>query len=114
LKSGDWVNTLGINFQSGYMDKETDVEVLDSAGNMTGMESIRIKVKSYYTLDWQTAWNPVGKKWSLTAGLLNLMDTKPPFAVSGGGLGRGQQYGYDDRYYDPRGRTLYVNASYKF
>jgi iron complex outermembrane receptor protein len=114
LKSGEWVNTLGINFQSGYKDKETDVEVLDSAGNSTGIESIRIKVKSYYTLDWQTGWNPVGKKWSLTAGLLNLMDTKPPFAVSASGLNRGQQYGYDDRYYDPRGRTLYVNASLKF
>jgi iron complex outermembrane receptor protein len=56
----------------------------------------------------------VGKKWSLTAGLLNLLDTKPPFAVSASGLNRGQQYGYDGRYYDPRGRTFYANASFKF
>jgi iron complex outermembrane recepter protein len=28
--------------------------------------------------------------------------------------GGGQQIGYDDRYYDPRGRTLYANVEFKF
>jgi len=23
-------------------------------------------------------------------------------------------FGFDDRYYDPRGRTYYLNATYKF
>lgn len=114
LKSGEWLNTLGINFQSGYKDKAADVEVLDAAGLVTGTEKLRIKVANYYTLDWQSVWSPAGQKWSITAGALNLLDTKPPFVVSGGGLNRGQQYGYDDRYYDPRGRTVYVNASLKF
>jgi iron complex outermembrane receptor protein len=34
--------------------------------------------------------------------------------VSSGGVNRGQQFGFDDRYYDSRGRTAYMNASFKF
>jgi iron complex outermembrane receptor protein len=37
-----------------------------------------------------------------------------PLTLTQGGLGKGQMFGYDDRYHDIRGRTLYVNASYKF
>jgi iron complex outermembrane receptor protein len=114
LKSGDWAHTLAVNFQSGYKDQETTVEVLDAAGNVTGTENIRIDVDTSYTLDWQTVWSPVGKNWSVTAGVLNLLDTAPPFVISTGGINRGQQFGYDDRYFDSRGRTLYINASYKF
>jgi len=50
----------------------------------------------------------------LTLGILNLFNQDPPFSLSTGGVNKGQQFGYDDRYYDPRGRTYYVNASYKF
>ncbi|MGE4052796.1 MAG: hypothetical protein AB7F38_17125, partial [Piscinibacter sp.] len=65
------------------------------------------------TLDWQTQWRPV-KSLLLTVGVLNVFDTKPPLSISTGGLNRGQQFGFDDRYYDSRGRVAYVNASYKF
>jgi iron complex outermembrane receptor protein len=114
LKSGDWSNTLAANFQSGYTDQTTTVDVLDKAGNVTGQEDIRMEIGTYITLDWQTVWAPVGKPWSVTVGVQNLMDTPPPLSVSTGGLNRGQQFGYDDRYYDSRGRTVYLNASYKF
>nr|MDP2191084.1 TonB-dependent receptor [Rhodoferax sp.] len=114
LKTGDWTNTLAANFQSGYTDQETSVDVLDAAGNVTGTEDLRMKIGSYVTLDWQTVWSPVGKQWSITAGVQNLLDTAPPFSASTGGTNRGHPFGYDDRYYDSRGRTLYVNASYKF
>lgn len=114
LKTGDWTNTLGVNFQSGYLDQETTVDVLDAAGNVSGTEDIRMKIDTQFTLDWQTVWSPAGMKWSVTAGVLNLLDTEPPFVASTGGVNRGQQFGYDDRYYDSRGRTLYVNASYSF
>ncbi len=113
LKSDKWAHTLGINFKSGYRDQETDVEVLDAAGNVTGTETIRMKVGYYTTVDWQTQWTPT-KSWAITAGVLNLLDKEPPFVPSTSGLNRGHPFGYDDRYYDPRGRTLYVNASYKF
>jgi iron complex outermembrane receptor protein len=114
LKSGDWTNTLAANFQSGYVDQETAVDVIDAAGNVTGSEKIRMEVGNFVTLDWQTVWSPVGKAWSITAGVQNLLDKLPPFVVSTSGTNRGQQFGYDDRYYDSRGRTLYVNGTYKF
>lgn len=114
LKTGSWTHGLAVNFQSGYMDQETTLDVLDAAGNVTGTEDIRMKIGSYATLDWQTVWSPVGKPWSITAGVQNLLNKAPPFSASTGGTNRGQQFGYDDRYYDSRGRTVYLNASYKF
>jgi len=47
----------------------------------------------------------------LTFGILNLLDKDPPFSIQ---TNAGQVFGYDPRYYDPRGRTYYANASYKF
>lgn len=114
FQHGRWAHTFTGNFRSGYLDASTRAEVLDASGNPTGTtETIRLPVKRYVTLDWQTQWTP-RKDFIVTVGLLNVFDTKPPLSVSSGGLNRGQQFGYDDRYYDPRGRTAYVNASYKF
>ncbi|WP_017878620.1 TonB-dependent receptor domain-containing protein [Janthinobacterium sp. CG3] len=113
LKTGNWTNTLGLNFKSGYKDQATSVEVLDASGVVTGTEKIRMEVGYFSTWDWQTLWTP-SKSWSISAGALNLFDRDPPFVPSTSGGNRGQQFGYDDRYYDSRGRTLYANASYKF
>lgn len=113
IQMGNWAHTFAVNFKSGYIDAETTVEVLDANGNVTGTEDLRLPVKRSATLDWQTQWTPT-KSLALTVGLLNVFDTKPPLSISSGGLNRGQQFGFDDRYYDSRGRTAYVNASYKF
>jgi iron complex outermembrane recepter protein len=114
VKAGDWAHTFGVNFKSGYTDAATDVEVLDAGGNVIGTEAgYRLEVPRYFTLDWQTQWTP-RKLLSFTVGILNVMNTNPPLSISGGGLNRGQQFGYDDRYYDSRGRTLYGNVSFKF
>jgi iron complex outermembrane recepter protein len=113
LKVGSWAHTLALNLKSGYTDKATSADVLDSAGNAVGAATLRLAVARYYTFDFQTQWAPF-KSVSLTAGVLNLFDTAPPLAISTGGNNRGQQFGFDDRYYDSRGRTLYVNGSYKF
>lgn len=113
LKSGSWSNTLGVNYQSGYQDDTETVDVLDAAGNVTGQTDLTMDIPAFFTLDWQTQWSPT-KSWVLTGGVLNLTDKAPPLSISTGGSGRGQQFGYDDRYFDPRGRTLYVNVSYKF
>jgi iron complex outermembrane receptor protein len=113
LKTGNWSNTLAINFKSGYRDQATTVDVLDAAGKVTGQEDVRKEVGFFSTVDWQTVWNP-NRAWSLTAGVLNLFDKAPPFVPSTSGTNRGQQFGYDDRYYDARGRTAYLNASYRF
>jgi iron complex outermembrane receptor protein len=113
LKTGNFATTLSANFKSGYRDQETTVDVLDAGGNVTGQEDIRYKVKSFATFDLQTVWAP-NATWSVTAGVLNLADKEPPFVPSTSGAGRGQQFGYDARYYDARGRTAYINASYRF
>lgn len=110
---GAWAHTLAINFQSGYRDGLTTVEVLDSDGNVTGTEDLRLDIGSFVTFDWQTQWR-VAKNFNVAVGALNLFNKEPPLAISGDGLNRGQQFGYDDRYFDSRGRTWYINASFLF
>lgn len=113
VKYGNWTHNVTANYQSGYVDAPTDVEEVDAAGNVIGRENIRLNVREYITFDWQTSyvWN---KALTLSVGALNLFDDAPPLSISNGGNNRGQQFGFDDRYYDSRGRTWYVNASYTF
>jgi iron complex outermembrane recepter protein len=113
LKTGNWAHTVALNFQAGYRDFATDAERLDAAGNVVAVDTIRLDVPSHFTFDWQTVFN-FNKNLQFTVGALNITDEKPPLAISTGGNNRGQQFGYDDRYYDSRGRTWYINGSYKF
>ncbi|MEO7243939.1 MAG: TonB-dependent receptor [Rubrivivax sp.] len=115
LKMGAFTHTLGFNFKSGYRDAAYDAELYAADGTtLTGtFENVRLKVKPYYTFDWQTRWEAT-RNVSLTAGVLNLLDKDPPLSLADGGLNKGQMFGYDDRYHDPRGRTLYLNASVSF
>ena len=113
LQSGNWSNTLALNFKSGYTDQEQPVQLLDGSGAVTGREQIKLNVGSYYTLDYQGVYN-FTKSIGLTFGVLNLLDDSPPLSLVTTGFNKGQQFGYDDRYYDPRGRTYYVNFNYRF
>lgn len=113
LKMGAFTHTLGVNVKSGYRDQEKTVDVLDASGNVTSSEKIRLSIGTYTTADWQTQW-AVMKSLSLSVGVLNLFNEKPPFSLATSGTNKGQQFGYDDRYYDPRGRTFYGNLSYSF
>jgi iron complex outermembrane receptor protein len=114
LKRGAFTHTLGVNFKSGYRDAAYEAELYNADGTLSGtFETVRLKVKPYTTLDWQTHWE-INKTFALTAGVLNLLDEAPPLSLAEGGLNKGQMFGYDDRYYDPRGRTFYLNASMKF
>jgi iron complex outermembrane receptor protein len=105
LQYGSWAHTLNLNYQSGYRDAEA--EVTDSDGNDA---VVRLKVKSYATLDWQTAytWN---KKLTVALGVKNVFDKEPPLSLRTGG---GHMLGFDYRYYSPLGRTVQVKASYDF
>jgi len=89
------------------------LSISDGAGNVTGTETIRPRAAPFATLEEQVIWN-LGKQWSFNASVLNLFNRGRSFVVSVSGTNRGQQFGCDDRYCDPRGCTLYVNASYKF
>lgn len=114
LATGAWTNTLAMNFKSGYRDATSTVEVLGPGDTNTGnYEDVTLNIKRFYTFDWQTRWQ-MNKRVTLTAGVLNLFNEAPPLSLAEGGAGKGQMYGYDDRYYDVRGRTFYVNASFAF
>jgi len=76
-------------------------------------EDVQLSIKEYVTLDWQTQYQ-FNKRFTITAGVLNLLDKDVPLSLAEGGAGKGQMFGYDDRYHDIRGRTIYANASFKF
>ena len=114
LQTGKWLNSLAANFKSGYRDAVANVEVLGPNDTNTGeFEDVQLKIKNYVTWDWQTQY-ALNNRLTFTAGVLNLTDKKVPLSLAEGGAGKGQMFGYDDRYHDIRGRTYYVNASFKF
>jgi len=106
LQTGNWVHAANINFQSGYKDFPTEVENLANGET----EVVRLKVKPYVTLDWQTAytWN---KQLTLSLGIKNVFDKEPPLSLRVKG---GHMLGFDYRYYSPIGRTFQARASYDF
>jgi iron complex outermembrane recepter protein len=112
LDTGAFTHAATVNFKSGYKDQayvEDDFAVFDP--NTFTPYAYNGSVKKYATFDWQTQWK-INKTFTLTGGVLNLFDQEPPRSLKS--AGGGQQIGYDDRYYDPRGRTLYANIEVKF
>ncbi|TAK93104.1 MAG: TonB-dependent receptor, partial [Aquabacterium sp.] len=111
---GPWTHSLTMRYQSGYLDAPVSVYPLDASGQVTGAATdVRMKVSGLTVWDWQTSWR-VGQGWQLTAGVINLLDTRPPLTLSSGGAYKGQQLGYDERYYDARGRMLTLEARLSF
>jgi iron complex outermembrane receptor protein len=114
LETGNWRHSLQTNFKSGYRDTRERVEVLGPDDTSTGtFEIVQLRIKPFFTFDWQTQWQAT-KSIALTAGVLNLLNEAPPLTLTQGGSGKGQMFGYDDRYYDVRGRTFYLNGSLAF
>ncbi len=108
--TGPWAHALAINFMSGYKDNAAGPTVVATGA---ADNDFRVKVPSFVTFDWQTTF-AVTKSIILTGGVINLANKSPPFVFSQGGLNRGQEVGWDGRYYDPRGRTVYLNGTIKF
>lgn len=109
---GAWSHTLSYNFKSGYKDQPytaADFAVFDPV-TFTPY-AYNGSVKAYSTVDFQTRWT-INKMFSATLGVLNLADQDPPRSLKS--AGGGQMIGYDDRYYDPRGRTFYAKGEFKF
>lgn len=112
LEQANLTHTVAANYKSAYKDQAyaaADFAFFDP--NTFEPFAYNGKVKEYMSFDWQTKW-AFNKKLTLTAGILNVFDDAPPrsFKSAGGG----QMVGYDDRYYDARGRTFYANVAYKF
>ena len=114
LQVQQWRHTLVMNFKSGYRDRAVQAQLLDASSQPTGQyDLVRVKVPWSTTVDWQSAWQ-FDKTWSLNVGLINVFNQTPPFVPSNGGANRGQNFGYDDRYSDPRGRIFYANLNHRF
>jgi iron complex outermembrane recepter protein len=96
-------------FRDGY-----DNRILPgvTAGTASDRTDIVYRVKNYITYNLSVAYTGF-KNFSLTAGIRNLFDTDPPFAISyddntGGGSS------YEPRVADPRGRSFTLAAEVKF
>jgi iron complex outermembrane recepter protein len=107
LDHGPFKHTLTIAYRSGYADEPT--EVFNVAANT--FDVVERDVKAYTTVDWQTNWE-INKAWSVTGGVLNLFNKKPPLSITQNG--GGQMVGFDARYSDSRDRTLYGNVKFRF
>lgn len=109
-----WTHTLTARYQSGYEDAPITAYPLDANGQVSGAaQQIRLKAADQVLWDWQTSWQLSGTL-QLTAGVINLFDTKPPLSLNQSGPGKGQMLGYDERYFDARGRMLTLEARLVF
>lgn len=98
--SGPFAASLSQNYQKGYVD------VL---GNRAPAGSTPRKVAAYQTFDAQVGYNGL-RATKVSLGVKNLTDRTPPYTnLSSNFLG-----GYDVSYGDPRGRYVYVTASYTY
>jgi iron complex outermembrane receptor protein len=93
---GPWTAGLVNHYKSGYLDQDV------------GQTPI-LNVGSYSTWDLYGTWSP-NKSVSITAGVKNLFDTKPPTTVQSATF----QVGYDPRFADPFQRIYYVRGTYRF
>ena len=95
---GDYTFNLSNRYMSHYVDQNTSVapEFFNNVGH-------------YST--WSLSTTFTGNKlFELTAGIKNLFDEEPPFTNQVTNF----QLGYDPRYTDPLGRTVYARLTYKF
>jgi iron complex outermembrane receptor protein len=107
---GNFAHTVTMNYKTGYRDVETTVDGINDDGTFNGeVADVRLDVDDYFTLDWQSTWKVTD--WiELTVGALNLFDEDPPLSLTASNF----QIGYDARFYDPRGRVLFGELSFKF
>ncbi|HEY4138025.1 MAG TPA: TonB-dependent receptor, partial [Casimicrobiaceae bacterium] len=101
--NGPWGATLANTYQSAY--GEPDPTTCDDKGLNCGER----RVGSYSIWDLQGRYTGI-KNTTLTLGIRNLADTRPPVSNQSYDF----QVGYDPTYADPRGRTYYGSIRYAF
>ena len=94
---GSWSGTVTQNFSKGYR-----------AGNDLNDDPVFIGDQSLFDLN--LTYRGI-KNLTLGVGAKNIFNTQPDTFVP---VSNQFQAGYDVTQYDPRGRVIYVNASYKF
>jgi iron complex outermembrane receptor protein len=93
--------TLSNTYLSGYRDQNVP--------GLSAPEWSDRDVEAYSLWDLAGSWQ-VNKQLRLRAGVLNLLDTAPPFTNQS----RYFQVTWDPTYGDPRGRSAYVSLAYSF
>ncbi len=101
LNRGPWTFSGAYNWQCGY----------DDLGNSPNFDLPVRHVGTYETFDAQVQYTGV-KNLSLTLGARNLFNRNPPYTNAGGQTSF--QSGYEPQYADPRGRFVYLTATYAF
>ena len=98
LARGDWSFNLSNRYMSHYVDQNAAVapEFFNNVGH-------------YSTWSISTTYSG-NKTAELTAGIKKLFDEKPPFTNQVTNF----QLGYDPRYTDPLGATVYMRLTYRF
>ncbi len=95
--------TLANQYSSSYTDQNTTYEPISGAL----LPSRRVSAYSLWDL---TGSYAISKQVKVRVGVLNLLDTDPPFS--------NQAYyflaGYDPTYTDPRGRSAFASVNYSF
>jgi len=99
---GDFTTRLGVRHKTGYTDQNNPTTVV-------GGPSFYQNVKAYTLVDLAVTAK-IGKNFSLTAGLNNLLDADPPFSNQS----TRSQRGYDPRFTDPTGRALFLRGAFTF
>ncbi len=112
LSMADWDHRLTMNYKHGYYESRDGESTGDVFTNSpVALVKATYKVKEYVTFDWQTTYRTPVKGLDVTGGILNMFDANPPFSLN---AGLGQAVGYNPQVADPRGRTYYLQAGYKF
>jgi iron complex outermembrane receptor protein len=105
VTKGDWNGLLSQNYSTGYKDQ------LPNGGKTTPPAGFNPDVHSYTTYNLSATYTGF-KSASLTFGILNLLDTNPPFTAHN--VDEVVGAGWDPRVADPSGRTFTVQAKYRF
>jgi iron complex outermembrane receptor protein len=98
---GDFGLTLGNTYLSGYRDQNVP--------GLAAPEWSDRDVEAYSLWDLSASWR-VNPRLRVRAGVLNLLDTAPPFTNQS----RYFQVTWDPTYGDPRGRSVFASLNYAF
>jgi len=115
LSHGDFEHSLNVYYRSGYQDQyhaggDTRIRLAsDISTNYSG--GVQLGIPSYTTINYSTSYY-INDDLNVTLGINNLFDKQPPMSLRTGGSGH--QAGYDPRYVDVLGRTVYLTGSYTF
>ena len=111
--SNDFTHTLQFNYRSGYKDQVQELPEILPDGSLGDDVEVNRKVDEYQTMDYQLRYIPSAlPDLSILVGVNNLLDEDPPLSIRSSGAGH--QLGYDPRYTDVIGQTIYVGVDYSF